>query len=108
MSHACLLHSLATGCDESNNDEALITVITIILYNKPNVKPGPLEIAHKSIQRVYLLQNWVEAPSYWAVLFAKTANAIGLLPEKTDTGNLQGPSSRPPEQLPLSVSVADS
>jgi hypothetical protein len=48
-----------------------------------------LEITHKSIQRVYLLQNWVEAPSYWAVLFAKTANAIGLLPEKRDTGNLQ-------------------
>jgi hypothetical protein len=48
-----------------------------------------LEIAHKSIQRVYLLQNWVEAQSYWAVLFAKTANAIGLLPEKRDTGNLQ-------------------
>jgi hypothetical protein len=47
-----------------------------------------LEIAHKSIQRVYLLQNWVEAQSYWAVLFAKTANAIGLLPEKRDTGNL--------------------
>jgi hypothetical protein len=36
-----------------------------------------------------LLQNWVEAQSYWAVLFAKTANAIGLLPEKRDTGNLQ-------------------
>ena len=48
-----------------------------------------MEIAHKSIQRVYLLQNWVEAQSYWAVLFAKTANAIGLLPEKRDTGNLQ-------------------
>jgi hypothetical protein len=48
-----------------------------------------LEIAHKSIQWVYLLQNWVEAQSYWAVLFAKTANAIGLLPEKRDTGNLQ-------------------
>jgi hypothetical protein len=48
-----------------------------------------LEIAHKSIKRVYLLQNWVEAQSYWAVLFAKTANAIGLLPEKRDTGNLQ-------------------
>jgi len=48
-----------------------------------------LEIAHKSIQRVYLPQNWVEAQSYWAVLFAKTANAIGLLPEKRDTGNLQ-------------------
>ena len=108
MSHACLLHSLATGCDESNDDEALITVITIILYNKPNVKPGQLEIAHKSIQRVYLLQNWVEAQSYWAVLFAKTANAIGLLPEKRDTGNLQWPSSRPPERLPLSISVADS
>jgi len=44
-----------------------------------------LEIAHKSMQ----LQNWVEAQSYWAVLFAKTANAIGLLPEKRDTGNLQ-------------------
>jgi hypothetical protein len=40
-------------------------------------------------ERVYLLQNWVEAQSYWAVLFAKTANAIGLLPEKRDTGNLQ-------------------
>jgi hypothetical protein len=48
-----------------------------------------LEIAHKSIQRVYLLQNWVETQSYWVVLFAKTANAIGLLPEKRDTGNLQ-------------------
>jgi hypothetical protein len=36
-----------------------------------------------------LLQNWVEAQSYWAVLFAKTANAIGLLPEKRDMGNLQ-------------------
>jgi len=48
-----------------------------------------LEIAHKSIRRVYWLQNWVEAQSYWAVLFAKTANAIGLLPEKRDTGNLQ-------------------
>jgi hypothetical protein len=36
-----------------------------------------------------LLQNWVEAQSCWAVLFAKTANAIGLLPEKRDTGNLQ-------------------
>jgi hypothetical protein len=53
------------------------------------VKIALLEIAHKSIQRVYLLQNWVEAQSYWAVLFAKTANAIGLLPEKRDTGNLQ-------------------
>jgi hypothetical protein len=41
--------------------------------------------AHKSIQRVYLLQNRVEAQSYWAVLFAKTANAIGLLPEKRDS-----------------------
>jgi hypothetical protein len=48
-----------------------------------------LEIAHKSIQRVYLLQNWVETQSYWVVWFAKTANAIGLLPEKRDTGNLQ-------------------
>jgi hypothetical protein len=48
-----------------------------------------LEIARKSTQRVYLLQNWVEAQSYWVVLFAKTANAIGLLPEKRDTGNLQ-------------------
>ena len=28
-----------------------------------------------------LAQNW-EAQSYWAVLFAKTANTIGLLPEK--------------------------
>jgi hypothetical protein len=46
-----------------------------------------MEIAHKSIQRVYLLQNWVEAQSYWAVWFAKTANAIDLLPEKRDTGN---------------------
>jgi hypothetical protein len=36
-----------------------------------------------------LLQNWVEAQSYWAVLFAETANAIGLLPEKRDRGNLQ-------------------
>jgi hypothetical protein len=27
-----------------------------------------------------LLQNWVEAQSYWVVLFAKTANAIGLIP----------------------------
>jgi hypothetical protein len=53
------------------------------------IKRTFLEIAHKSIQRVYLLQNWVEAQSYWAVLFAKTANAIGLLPEKRDTGNLQ-------------------
>jgi hypothetical protein len=53
------------------------------------IHPEKLEIAHKSIQRVYLLQNWVEAQSYWAVLFAKTANAIGLLPEKRDTGNLQ-------------------
>jgi hypothetical protein len=34
---------------------------------------GILEITHKSIQ----------------VLFAKTANAIGLLPEKRDTGNFQ-------------------
>jgi len=108
MSHACLLHSLATGYDESNDDEALIAAITIILYKKLNVKLGPLEIAHKSIQRVYLLQNWVEARSYWAVCIAKTANAIGLLPEKRDTGNHLWPSSRPPERLPLSVSVADS
>jgi hypothetical protein len=36
-----------------------------------------------------LLQNWVETQSYWVVWFAKTANAIGLLPEKRDTGNLQ-------------------
>jgi hypothetical protein len=36
-----------------------------------------------------LLQNWVEAQSHWAVLFAKTANAIGLLSEKRVTGNLQ-------------------
>jgi hypothetical protein len=48
-----------------------------------------LEIAHTSIQQVYLLQNWVKAQSYWVVLLAKTANAIGLLPEKRDTGNLQ-------------------
>jgi hypothetical protein len=48
-----------------------------------------LEIAHQSIQRVYLLQNWVEAQSYWAVLSAKSANAIGLPPEKRDTGNRQ-------------------
>jgi hypothetical protein len=48
-----------------------------------------LEIAHKSIQRIYLLQNWVEAQSYWVVLFAKTAKTIGLLPEKRDTGNLR-------------------
>jgi hypothetical protein len=41
------------------------------------------------MQRVCLLQNWVEAQSYWAVWFAKTANAIGLLPEKRDMGNLQ-------------------
>jgi len=54
-----------------------------------NVNRLALEIAHKSIQRVYLLQNWVEAQSYWVVLFAKAANAIGLLPEKRDTGNLQ-------------------
>ena len=40
MSHACLLHSLAIGYDESNDDEALITVITIVLYNEPNVKPS--------------------------------------------------------------------
>jgi len=40
-----------------------------------------LEIAHKSVQRVYLFQNWGGAQSYWVVLFAKTANAIGLLPE---------------------------
>jgi len=48
-----------------------------------------MEIAYKSIQRVCLLQNWVEAQSNWAVFFAKTANAIGLLPEKRDMGNLQ-------------------
>jgi hypothetical protein len=48
-----------------------------------------LEVAHKSIQPVYLPPNWVEAQSYWAIWFAKTANAIGLLPEKRDTGNLQ-------------------
>ena len=54
-----------------------------------NVNRLALEIAHKSIQGVYLLPNWVEAQSYWVVLFAKTANAIGLLPEKRDTGNLQ-------------------
>jgi len=53
------------------------------------VRRRKLEIAHKSIQRVYLFQNRVEAQSYWTVLFAKTANAIGLLPEKRDTGNLQ-------------------
>jgi hypothetical protein len=51
--------------------------------------PLYLEIAHRSIQRVYLLQNWVEAQSYWVVLSAKTAKTIGLLPEKGDTGNLQ-------------------
>jgi hypothetical protein len=60
---------------------------SIRLEHKVNSKN--LEIAHKSIQQVYLLQNWVEARSYWAVLFAETANAIGLLPEKRDTGNLQ-------------------
>jgi hypothetical protein len=43
----------------------------------------------QSIQRAYLLPNWVEAQSYWAVWFAKTANAIGLLPKKRDTDNLQ-------------------
>jgi hypothetical protein len=61
----------------------------IVILNLVFVKPLTLEIAHESIQRVYLLQNWVEAQSYWAVLFAKTANAIGLLPGKRDTGNLQ-------------------
>jgi hypothetical protein len=54
-----------------------------------NVNRRSLQIARKSIQRVYLLQNWVEAQSYWVVWLAKTANAIGLLPEKRDTGNLQ-------------------
>jgi len=62
---------------------------TILHHPVQKCKRLILEIAHKSIQRVYLLQNWVEAQSYWAVWFAKTANAIGLLPEKRDTGNLQ-------------------
>jgi hypothetical protein len=44
MSHACLL-TLAAGCDESNDDKILITVITIISYNEPNVKPGGLSLA---------------------------------------------------------------
>jgi hypothetical protein len=67
----------------------LRTLISILARNVEFVKMLILKIAHKSIERVYLLQNWVEAQSYWAILFAKTANAIGLLPEKRDTGNLQ-------------------
>jgi hypothetical protein len=66
-----------------------------------------MEIAHKSIQRVYLLQNWVETQSYWMVLFVKTANAIGLLPEKRDKGNLQGQSSCAPDRRGKSQAARD-
>jgi hypothetical protein len=76
--------------DVGNDDEVLVsTYNTIVPHKGSNVNVWFLEIAHKSIQRVYLLQNWVEAQSYWVVLSAKTANAIGLLPEERDTGNLQ-------------------
>jgi hypothetical protein len=46
-----------------------------------------MEITHK---QVYFAPKLGRSPIiHWAVLFAKTANAIGLLPEKRDTGNLQ-------------------
>ena len=41
------------------------------------------------------------------VLFVKTANAIGLLPEKRDKGNLQGQSSRAPDRQSKSQAARD-
>jgi hypothetical protein len=87
-----LRHTLVIfRCFAAHPEEALELILrrALRLCNRGARNQVKLEIAHKSIQRVYLLQNWVEAQSYRAVLFAKTANAIGLLPEKRDTGNLQ-------------------
>ena len=38
------LHSLATGYDDSDDDEVLITII-IVSYNEPNIKPGAQVLA---------------------------------------------------------------